>query len=102
MTALNSWFSANKMTLNTDKSTFTIVKSSRKIIPKLPKVIKFLGLEIIRSPYINFGLRRIHTAYQLTLGELIPQYIWLTHTAYIWRWDHPQTYVINMICCYIM
>ena len=54
MTALNSWFSANKMTLNTDKSTFTIFKSSRKIIPNLPEVIKFQGLEIKRTPYIKF------------------------------------------------
>ena len=54
MTALNSWFSANKMTLNTDKSTFTIFKSSRKIIPNLPEEIKFLGHEIKRTPYIKF------------------------------------------------
>ena len=54
MTALNSWFTANKMTLNTDKSTFTIFKSSRKIIPNLPEVIKFLDHEIKRTPYIKF------------------------------------------------
>ena len=54
MTALNSWFTANKMTLNTDKSTFTIFKSSRKIIPDLPEVIKFLDHEIKRTPYIKF------------------------------------------------
>ena len=54
MTALNSWFSANKMTLNTDKSTFTIFKSSRKFIPNLPNEIKFLGHEIKRTPYIKF------------------------------------------------
>merc|ERR1711874_833832 len=54
MTALNSWFTANKMTLITDKSTFTIFKSSRKIIPNLPEVIKFLDHEIKRTPYIKF------------------------------------------------
>ena len=54
MTALNSWFTANKMTLNTDKSTFTIFKSSRKIIPNLPEVIKFLDYEIKRNPHIKF------------------------------------------------
>ena len=30
MISLNTWFSANKMTLNAEKSTFTIFKSSRK------------------------------------------------------------------------
>ena len=54
MTALNSWFTANKMTLNTDKSTFTIFKSSRKIVPDLPNNIEFLDYEIKRTPYIKF------------------------------------------------
>ena len=54
MSALNTWFSANKMTLNTDKSTFTIFKSSRKIIPNIPDSIKFLNLEIKRTPTIKF------------------------------------------------
>jgi len=54
MTALHSWFTANKMTLNTDKSTFTIFKSSRKIIPNLPDSLEFLNYEIKRTPYIKF------------------------------------------------
>ena len=54
MIALNSWFTANKMTLNTDKSTFTIFKSSRKDIPNLPDKIEFLDSEIKRTPYIKF------------------------------------------------
>ena len=54
MSALNTWFSANKMTLNTDKSTFTIFKSSRKIIPNIPDSIKFLNMEIKRTPTIKF------------------------------------------------
>ena len=54
MNALNTWFSANKMTLNTDKSTFTIFKSSRKIIPNLPNSLKFLNMEIKRTPTIKF------------------------------------------------
>ena len=54
MTALNEWFTSNKMTLNTDKSTFTIFKSSRKIIPNLPDSIKFLDCEIKRTPSIKF------------------------------------------------
>ena len=56
MTALNSWFSANKMTLNTDKSTFTIFKSSRKKIHDLPDSLEFLDYEIKRTPYIKFGV----------------------------------------------
>ena len=54
MTALISWFSTNKINLTTNKSTFSIFKSSRKIIPNLPEVIKFQGLEIKRTPYIKF------------------------------------------------
>ena len=54
MTALNSWFTANKMTLNTDKSTFTIFKSSRKNIPDLPDKIEFLDYEIKRTSNIKF------------------------------------------------
>ena len=54
MTALNSWFTANKMTLNTTKSTFTIFKSSRKMIPNLPEEIKFLDYEIKRTQHIKF------------------------------------------------
>ena len=54
MTALYSWFTANKMTLNTDKSTFTIFKSSRKNIPNLPDSLEFLNHEIKRTPCIKF------------------------------------------------
>ena len=54
MTALYSWFRANKMTLNADKSTFTIFKSSRKNIPDLPDTIEFLEYEIKRTPFIKF------------------------------------------------
>ena len=42
------------MTLNTDKLTFTIFKSSRKNIPDLPDTIEFLEYEIKRTPYIKF------------------------------------------------
>ena len=54
MTALITWFTANKMTLNTNKSTFTIFKSSRKIVPNLPEEIKFLDYEIKRTQHIKF------------------------------------------------
>ena len=53
MTALNSWFTVNKMTLNAEKSTFTIFKSSTKAI-NLPDSIKFLDQEIKRTSYIKF------------------------------------------------
>ena len=54
MTALHSWFSSNKMTLNADKSTFTIFKSSKKVVPDLPASIKFLDSEIKRTAQIKF------------------------------------------------
>ena len=54
MIALNAWFTANKMTLNTDKSTFTIFKSSRNYIPNLPDSLEFLNYEIKRSSSIKF------------------------------------------------
>ena len=54
MIALNAWFTANKMTLNTDKSTFTIFKSSKNYIPNLPDSIEFLNYEIKRSSSIKF------------------------------------------------
>merc|ERR1712215_620662 len=69
MIALNSWFTANKMTLNTDKSTFTIFKSSRKDIPNLPDKIESLDSEIKRTPYIKF--------LGLTLDENLS---WIQHT----------------------
>ena len=53
MTALNSWFSVNKMTLNAEKSTFTIFKSCRKVID-LPDSIEFLDHEIKRTSHIKF------------------------------------------------
>ena len=43
MTSLKSWFSVNKMTLNAEKSTFTIFKSCRKVINLLDS-IEFLGI----------------------------------------------------------
>ena len=42
MTQLTSWLNANKLTLNSDKSSFTIFKSSRKRILNLPDHIEFL------------------------------------------------------------
>ena len=42
------------MTLNTEKSTFTIFKSSRKNVPNLPDSLEFLNHEIKRTPYIKF------------------------------------------------
>ena len=48
MTALNPWFLANKMTFNTKKSTYSIFKTSRKIIPNLPETLTFLDYRIKR------------------------------------------------------
>ncbi|CAL4070216.1 unnamed protein product, partial [Meganyctiphanes norvegica] len=54
MIELNSWFTANKMTLNTDKTSFTIFKTNRLIIPNLPDHIEFLNCKINRSTEIKF------------------------------------------------
>ena len=54
MIELNSWFTANKMTLNTDKTSFTIFKTNRLIIPNLPDHIEFLNYKINRSTEIKF------------------------------------------------
>ena len=53
MLQLNSWFNSNKLTLNTNKSSFTIFKSSRKRI-NLPKSIEFLNFKIERTSSIKF------------------------------------------------
>ena len=53
MISLSTWFLANRLTLNTDKSSFTIFKSPRKII-NLPNSISFLNHKINRVPYIKF------------------------------------------------
>ena len=54
MTQLTNWFKANKLTLNADKSSFTIFRSSRKIIPNLPDQINFLDQQINRTQHIKF------------------------------------------------
>ena len=54
MTQLTNWFKANKLTLNSEKSSFTIFKSSRKIIPILPNQIDFLNQHIKRTSHIKF------------------------------------------------
>jgi hypothetical protein len=54
MTQLTSWFNANKLTLNADKSSFTIFKSSRKRILNLPDHIEFQGKLLKRTSHIKF------------------------------------------------
>ena len=53
MIQLNSWFNANKLTLNANKSSFTIFKSSNKNI-HLPNSIEFLNFKIERTASIKF------------------------------------------------
>ena len=43
LTELNTWLGANKLTLNTEKSSFIIFKSAKKKIPQLPEHIEFLN-----------------------------------------------------------
>ena len=54
MIQLTSWFNANKLTLNSEKSSFTIFKSNRKSIPNLPDTIEFHDQEIKRTSHVKF------------------------------------------------
>ena len=54
MIQLTTWFNANKLTLNADKSSFTIFKSSRKTIPNQPDNIEFHDQQIKRTSHIKF------------------------------------------------
>ena len=54
MSKLTNWFKVNKLTLNADKSSFTIFKSGKKIVPNLPDKIYFLNQEINRTSHIKF------------------------------------------------
>ena len=54
MTQLTNWFKANKLTLNSEKSSFTIFKSGKKAIPNLPNQIEFLDQHIKRASDIKF------------------------------------------------
>ena len=51
---LNYWFAANKLTLNADKSSFTIFKSQRKKIDNIPNSINFLNYKIERTSSVRF------------------------------------------------
>ena len=53
MTALSAWFLSNKLTLNTEKSSFTIFKSPRRIID-LPNSISYLNQKLNRVSHIKF------------------------------------------------
>ena len=54
MIALSSWFISNKLTLNAEKTSFTIFKSPRKIINNMPDSISFLNHKINRVSSIKF------------------------------------------------
>ena len=54
MTKLTDWLKANKLTLNADKSSFTIFKSQRKIVPNMPEKIDFLNQSIKRASHNKF------------------------------------------------
>ena len=54
MIALTSWFMINKLTLNADKSSFTIFKSPKKVINNIPDSIGFLNHKINRVSSIKF------------------------------------------------
>ena len=54
MTQITNWFTANKLTLNADKSSFTLFKSSKKVIPNIPDHINFFNQKIKRTSHIKF------------------------------------------------
>ena len=54
MKAITSWFSTNKMTLNVEKSSFTIFKSPKKVINNIPNSINFLNSSLVRSDSVKF------------------------------------------------
>ena len=54
MNQLTSWFNANKLTLNTDQSSFTIFKSRENRSQNLPDHIEFQNKQIKRSTNIKF------------------------------------------------
>ena len=54
MTELTNWFTANRLTLNADKSSFTLFKSSKKVIPNVPEHINLLNQKIKRTSHIKF------------------------------------------------
>ena len=84
MTQLTNWFKANKLTLNSEKSSFTIFKSSRKIIPILPDRIDFLNQHIKREPHIKFlGITLDETlTFNLHINELCNKLKRLFHIFY--------------------
>ena len=54
MNQLHSWFTANKLTLNTDKSSFTIFRTKKKVIHNLPEHIEFLDYKIKRTTHVKY------------------------------------------------
>ena len=54
MTKLKYWLRANKLTLNADKSSFTIFKSSKKTIHNMPDNIEFFDQKIQRTSHNKF------------------------------------------------
>ena len=54
MNQLTSWFNANKLTLNAEKSSFTIFKSRGNRSQNLPDHIEFENKQIKRTTHIKF------------------------------------------------
>ena len=69
MTQLSSWFYDNKLTLNADKSSFTIFRSAKKNIPNIPAHIEFLGKKTIKN-YSN----QVSWDYPRRESKLVPTY----------------------------
>lgn len=59
MTQLSNWFKANKLTLNSEKSSFTIFKSPRKVIRNITDQIEFLNQQ--NKTNITYQIPRHHS-----------------------------------------
>ena len=85
MKELNSWFAANKLTLNTEKSSFTIFRSNRKRITNLPEYIEFQNYKIKRTPHVSYYLGVIideHLTWDTHIKELSNKLKRLFHVFY--------------------
>ena len=84
MKELNSWFAANKLTLNTEKSSFTIFRSNRKRITNLPEYIEFQNYKIKRTPHVKYLGVNIdeHLTWDTHIKELCNKLKRLFHVFY--------------------
>ena len=84
MSQLTSWFSANKLTLNADKSSFTIFRSAKRRVPNIPDHIEFQGKKLLRTTHIKFLgiILEEHLNWTLQINEICNKLKRLFHIFY--------------------